>query len=130
MKKVCHADFGLYFYGMERELMVFYKELYCDEVTFRHKKKIVRRLRRNAGQLGVYVIALAGGNDLFDIFHVANLKQPCFPKESLQVVGLASNYEEALKLAIKMISDFYDMYGTYQFKEELRKTEDKKWHSF
>ena len=110
--------------------MTFYKDLYCDETTAKNKKKIIRKIRRNAGQLGVYVIALSNGADLFDIFHVANLKQPYFPKDTLIVMGMASSYEEALKLVIKMISDFYNTYGTYQFKDMLLKTEEPKWRFF
>lgn len=110
--------------------MTFYKELYCDETTSKSKKKIIRKIRRNAGQLGVYVIALSNGNDLFDIFHVGNLKQKYFPKESLHIIGIASSYDESVKLVIKIITDFYKAYGTYQFKEKLLKTEDKKWRFF
>ena len=107
--------------------MTFYKELYCDETTSKSKKKIIRKIRRNAGQLGVYVIALSNGNDLFDIFHVGNLKQKYFPKESLHIIGIASSYEAALKLVQDMIQNFYEMYGTYDFKGKILE-DDKEWY--
>lgn len=110
--------------------MTFYSELYCDEITLKNKKKIIRKIRRNAGQLGVYVISLSEGNDLFDIFHVGMLKQKYFPKQELHIIGLASSYDEAVRLVMDMLHDFFKAYGTYQFKEKLLFSEESKWRSF
>lgn len=110
--------------------MTFYSKLYCDENIQKKKKKIIRKIRRNAGQLSVYVIALSEGGDLFDIFHVGMLKQKYFPKEQLHIIGLASSYEMAVKLAARMITDFFAAYGTWQFKEKLLVLEEAKWRSF
>lgn len=110
--------------------MTFYSSLYCDENIRKKKKKIIRKIRRNAGQLGVYVIALSENSDLFDIFHVGMLKQAYFPKEELHIMGLASSYEMAVNLAVQMVTDFFDIYGTWQFKEKLLVSEEAKWRCF
>lgn len=113
-----------------KRTMTFYRELYCDEDIKKKKKKIIRKIRKNAGQLGVYVIALSKGSDIFDIFHVGMLKQKYFPKEDLHIIGLASSYDMAIKLAANMVMDFFSAYGTWQFKEKLLFLEESKWHSF
>ncbi len=110
--------------------MTFYSSLYCDENIRKKKKKIIRKIRRNAGQLGVYVIALSESSDLFDIFHVGMLKQAYFPKEKLHIMGLASSYEMAVNLAVQMVTDFFAIYGTWQFKEKLLVSEEAKWRCF
>ncbi len=110
--------------------MTFYSGLYCDENIQKKKKKIIRKIRRNAGQLGVYVIALSESSDLFDIFHVGMLKQAYFPKEDLHILGLASSYEMAVNLAVQMVTDFFAIYGTWQFKEKLLVSEEAKWRCF
>lgn len=110
--------------------MTFYRDLYCDENIQKKKKKIIRKIRRNAGQLSVYVIALSKGSDLFDIFHVGMLKQAYFPKEELRIIGLASSYEMAVDMAARMVMDFFAAYGTWQFKEKLLVLEEAKWRSF
>lgn len=111
-------------------MMTFYNDLYCDESIQKKKKKIIRKIRRNAGQLSVYVIAVSAGSDLFDIFHVGMLKQTHFPKDELRIIGLASSHEMAVNLAVRMVMDFFAAYGTWQFKEKLLVLEESKWRSF
>ena len=73
----------------------------------------------NLGQISVYTVSLAAGNDLFDIMHCANFKQKYYDRKSLRIVGIASSHEEAVRLVEKMIPDFYERFGTYHFKEDL-----------
>lgn len=99
--------------------MYFYRNMYCDDVIKAKKKRILRKLRMNAGQFSVYTVSLAAGNDLFDIMHSANIKQKYFDRKHLYIIGIASSYEEATMLVQKMIPDFYQKYGTYRFKHHL-----------
>lgn len=110
--------------------MMFYSKLYCDEHTARRKNKVIRKLRRNAGQVHLFLITIAENDNLFEILHCANLKQPYFPKKDLKIVGLASNYNAAVNLVISMIHDFSSKYHTYHFKESLLLEEEQKWRSY
>lgn len=107
--------------------MYFYRQMYCDDAIKAKKNKILRRLRMNAGQLSVYTVSLASGADLFDIMHCANIKQKYFDRKHLYVIGIASSYEEATGLAGKMVMDFHQKYGTYQFKKFLLEN-NKDWY--
>lgn len=107
--------------------MYFYKKMYCDEKLQDKKKRILRKLRMNVGQLSVYTITMAGGNDLFDIVHCANFKQKGYDKKNLHILGIASSYEAAIVLVQRMICDFYETYETYHFKDKLIEN-DKDWY--
>ena len=52
--------------------MKFYKHLYVGE-GIKHPNKVKWKLRRNAGQFQIYVIALAAGKDQLEIYHCAFL---------------------------------------------------------
>jgi len=103
--------------------MYFYKKLYVDDTIKKKTKSICWKLKHNSGQLDIYVISLACGNDLFDIFHCANLKQKSFPRENLYVVGIAKGYDNAVLLAKDMVMDLYQKYNTIHFKESFMKAE-------
>lgn len=107
--------------------MYFYKKLYCDEIIEQRKRKVIRRLRVNRGQIQVYTISLAVGTDLFDIMHCANFKQKNYNRKNLYIVGIASSYESAVEMVEKMVLDFYKRYETFQFKEMLLEN-SKEWY--
>lgn len=107
--------------------MFFYKKLYCDEKIQQNRKKVIRRLRMNRGQIMVYTISLAGGNDLFEIMHCANFKQKYYNTKDMHIIGLAASYESALALVQKMVMDFEKKYETFQFKEKLLEN-NKEWY--
>lgn len=107
--------------------MYFYRKMYCDEKLQSRKKRVLRKLRMNVGQLSVYTISLAYGKDLFDIMHCANFKQKGYDRKNLYIIGIASSYEDAAILVQHMIHDFYKMYATYDFKGKLLEN-DKDWY--
>lgn len=97
--------------------MHIYKKLYCDEQTESKKKNIIRKLRFHAGLMpDIYVIAVAQGDDYFDLIPGYTLKQKAYPMKDLHIMGLASGYDSALDLVQQMIADFTDKYETYRFK--------------
>ena len=82
------------------------KELYLSERTAKKKDKIIRKADRGVGMVSIYFISLASNEqNLFDIFHAAHLKQPAFYKQNPFVVGIASDYEEALEMTRQMVED-------------------------
>ncbi|HJA94391.1 MAG TPA: hypothetical protein H9717_14980 [Candidatus Eisenbergiella merdipullorum] len=79
--------------------MKFCRDLYVGE-TIRNPEKVKWKLRHNAGQFSVYVIALAASSDQLEIIHSGYLKQRCFDTEHMLVVGLASSRQEAVEIVI------------------------------
>lgn len=104
--------------------MYFYKQLYTDEKTTKKQAKICRRLRMGIGQLKVYVIAVGHGDDLFEIYHAATLKQKGFPREDVVIMGLACEYASAVELATQMFQDLYSKYGLYFKQTFLNQEQD------
>lgn len=104
--------------------MYFYKKLYTDETTYKKRGRICRNLKTGRGQLSVYVISVAKGKELFDIFHAATLKQKGYPKDELIILGIASSYDSAVAIGARMFEDLYQKYGL-TFKETfLREEQD------
>ena len=80
--------------------MKFYRHLYVSE-SIRNPEKVKWKLRVNAGQFSIYIIALAKSDDQLDIFHCALLQQKFYDKEDLFIVGLAASYTEAVEMCIR-----------------------------
>lgn len=81
--------------------MKFYRHLYVSE-SIRNPEKVKWKLRANAGQFSIYIIALAKSDDQLDIFHCALLQQKFYDKEDLFIVGLAASYTEAVDMVVAM----------------------------
>lgn len=97
--------------------MYFYKNLYLSDNLSKKKNRICWNIKHNRGQLNVYVIAVAYGKDLFEIYHSATLMQKGFPKEQVYIMGFASSNEEAMELLTNIVKDFMKRYDTIYFKE-------------
>lgn len=82
--------------------MRFCRKLYVGG-TIRNPEKVKWKLKHNAGQFSVYVIALAAApGDQLEIIHSGYLKQRCFDTEHMLVVGFASSRQEALEIVIQL----------------------------
>jgi hypothetical protein len=89
-----------------------YKRLYVGDSLTGKEDKVIRKIRQNALQPGVYVIVLAdNGKDNFRIISSLELLQKGYPKEDLTVIGIAKGKEEAFLLVGKIIQDIYDQTG-------------------
>ena len=88
--------------------------------SVRYINKVKWKLKHNVGQLNIYVISLAYGNDLFSIHHCAYLKQKIYHKHPLFVIGIANGYDEAIKLVQKIVEDIYEKTGEYKIKDYLK----------
>lgn len=94
------------------------KELYLSERTAKKKDKIIRKANRGVGMVSIYFISLASNEEnLFDIFHAAHLKQAAFYRQDPFVVGIASDYDEALEMARQMVEDIYRETGGFRVRE-------------
>ena len=103
------------------------KNLYVTEKTAPKKDKIISKANRGVGMFQVYFIALASNEEnLFDIFHAAHLKQPLFYRQNPFVVGIASDYDEAVELVQKIIDDIYRETGAFRVREYFGAVQQEK----
>lgn len=98
--------------------MKFYKYLYIGD-TVTDPAKVKRKLKRHAG-VNVYVVTIASGNDQLEIYHSAYLKQRYYRYHPPVVVGLASGYEEAVQIILKITQECLDATGSCNLKEYLK----------
>ena len=99
--------------------MYLYQSLFTDETVASQKKKILRKLWMNIGQLDIYLICLNGGQDQFDIIHTGVLKQKRYPKKDLYLLGIAKGWQSAAELSGQIYMHFFDRYQKTEFKEDL-----------
>ena len=80
----------------------FYKDLYWG--TSVKKRSIVKwKLRLGMGQFGIYcVVKPQMGNDQLEIINCAFLKQKYFRYHPAYVYGIASGYNEALDIILRI----------------------------
>ena len=94
------------------------QNLYLTEKTAGKKDKIIRKANRGVGMFSIYFVTLASNEEnLFDIFHAAHLKQPAFYRQNPFVVGIASDYDEAVELVRQMVEDIYRETGALRVRE-------------
>lgn len=103
--------------------MKFYKNLYAADSCREKKRKICWKLKHNAGQLSIYIIALSSENNLLEIYHCAFLQQKYYNKKTLFIVGIAGGYEEAIEVTQKIIMDVYNKTGGFKMKEYFTNNE-------
>lgn len=94
--------------------MNWYSELYIGDGAKPKAKKIIRKLKRNAGQIDIYLITLAAnGQDMLDIINAAYLKQPVVRRNLPLIVGIAKGYDEAVGLVQEMLLETYEQTGGF-----------------
>lgn len=98
--------------------MKFYKNLYVGD-TIKDVKKVKRKLLFNAGQLGIYVIALCRGRDQLEIYHCAFLQQKYYRKNPPYIIGVANGYEEAVEIVRQIAAEAYECNGNCDLKKYI-----------
>lgn len=102
----------------EEERMKFYKKLYTGK-SIKNPALVKWKLKHNAGQIKIFVIALAPGDDLLEIYHCAFLQQKFYKKYPPFIVGIAGSYDEALDLAASVVEEVYANTGGYAVKDYI-----------
>lgn len=97
--------------------MKFYKYLYIGD-NINNVFAIKERLRIHA-VTNAYVICLAQGTDQLEIYHAAYLKQKYYRKHPPIIVGIASDYDEAVEIVIKITKESIEHTGTCNLKDYL-----------
>ena len=104
--------------------MKWYKNLYVGESIEHKQKKIIWKIKHNAGLLNTYVIAFASNNqNILDIIPTTNLMQKAYPQKELMIIGIAGSYEEALELTRRIIDDTYTNTGKVDVYNYLKNLE-------
>lgn len=98
--------------------MKFYKYLYAGD-TIKNLPKMKWKLKHHAG-VNLYVITIAQGADQLEIFHGAYLKQRYFRYHPPIVVGIASNYEEAVQIIMEITQECLNVTGACNLKDYLK----------
>lgn len=94
--------------------MKFYNNLYMTRFCERRKNKLCRRLKAGKGPVTIFVIVLAEGSDLLEIYHASFLRQSYYKKQELMVMGIAETHSGAVGLCTKIILDLYQDTGDFQ----------------
>ena len=86
----------------KRGFCKFYKELYWGE-SVKNRTVVKWKLKRGSGQFGIYcVVKPEGGSNQLEIINCAFLKQQYFLYHPAYVFGIASSYEEALGIVLRI----------------------------
>lgn len=100
--------------------MTWHENLYVGESIVHKTNKIKWKICHNAGQLSIYVIALASNEqNLLDIIPARELMQKGYPKQKLYIVGLAKGYEEAVEVAASIVDEVYQATGSFAVRSYL-----------
>lgn len=92
--------------------MKYYYNLYMDEYVKDNQGKIRKKIEKDKWQLQIYLITLAKNSvNHLEIFPSALLLQKAVSKDELFIVGMTSNYENALELVEKITQEVYDETG-------------------
>jgi len=107
--------------------MKWYKDLYVGE-SIQHKyEKIKWKIKHNAGQIDIYVIAIASNpQNLLDIIPAQELMQKGYPKKELFVIGLAKGMKEAHEIVTQIIDEVYQKTGGFGILPYLQTKKDSK----
>ena len=105
--------------------MKFYKDLYVGE-TVEHVGMIKQKLKIHA-MVRVYLVTLASGDDQLEIYSSVLLKQKYFRKHAPIIIGIASDYEEAVSIVQQIVGESLERTGKCDLKEYLKlKVKDQK----
>ena len=103
-----------------RAHMTWLDDLYVGESIVHKTNRIKWKICHNAGQLNIFVIALASNeSNLLDIIPAKELLKKGFPKQNLYVVGLAKGYDEAVEVAASIVDLVYHKAGGFAVKKYL-----------
>lgn len=102
--------------------MKFYRHLYCSESLKKRKRKIIWKIKHNAGQVSVYVIALSDKKDeQLEIFHSGQLLQRYYRIYPPYIIGIADGYTEAIELFQSIAEEVYRQTGGLDIKGYIQK---------
>ncbi len=102
-------------------ILIFYPKLYIGEgIKERKLDKIKKKLETKPLLSNVYVLTFAqNSSDQLEFFDARLLAQSFYKDYPLQVVGIAKDYTDALKLVERIVQECLDSRGDCRLKEYL-----------
>ncbi|MFP3154978.1 hypothetical protein LQZ18_11260 [Lachnospiraceae bacterium ZAX-1] len=98
--------------------MIWYRNMYASENIAHKKERIKWKIKHNAGQINIYVIALAANpKNLLEIIPAIEMMQKAYPKKDMFIVGIAKGYEEAVDLIVQIIMEVYRATDGFQVRD-------------
>jgi len=107
--------------------MRWYDRLYVGEKAKKDRYGIIQAVR-NQKLSGYYVLTPPSNErNLLDIYPALTLHQPYYEEKDLLVVGVAADYEDAVRLTGKIVGEVYKKTGGFDvsgflFREEGEQT--------
>ena len=98
--------------------MKFYKYLYVAD-SVKHIEVLKQKLRIHAA-VNAYLITLALGDDQLEIYSAILLKQKYFRRHAPIIIGIASDYDEAVAIVQKIVEECLKDTGGCDLKEYLK----------
>lgn len=98
--------------------MRFYKNLYVGD-TVKKPNQIKNKLKRGSKLLGIYVVALASGEDQLEIYHSLLLQQPYYKEKNPFIIGIAASYDEAVSIVCRITEETVEQNQNADLKKYL-----------
>jgi len=93
--------------------MRWYDRLYVGEKAKKSRYEIIQSIR-NGKLSGHYVLTPSlSGKNLLDLYPAFTLLQPYYKKQDLLVVGIAADYEDAVRLSGRIVAEVYKKTGGF-----------------
>lgn len=106
--------------------MIWYRKLYIGEGIGKKASKVKWKIKHNAGQIDVYVVALAANkNNLMDIIPAVAMLQKYYPKKDMFIIGLARGYQEAVYMVSDIVQEVYENTGGTNVREYILERHNK-----
>lgn len=102
-------------------MTVWYEHLYMGAKAKRHRFAIIQDIRNKKPRSGVYVITPpSNGENVLDIYPTETIFKDYYADKELMILGIAMGYQEALKLAARIVNEMYQETGTFRILEYLK----------
>ena len=100
--------------------MKFLKHFYVSK-SIENVNKVISRLKRNVGQISVYVTAISQNPaEQLDIYHCSVLQQKYFRKnKNFTIVAITGSHKEAVQFVTYLTEDCLKTRGDCKIKEYL-----------
>lgn len=100
--------------------MELYPRLYVGE-SVNNPDKLIHKLQKHAKRVNAYVITLSKNPyDQLEIYQAGYLSQKYYKENPPYIIGIASNYEEAVEIIIRIAEETVSVRGDCRLKEYLK----------
>lgn len=101
--------------------MKFLQELYLGELAAPKVEQIVKKIKNDQLVPNLYLIVMSTHPDnMLDLIPQKDVLQKGYPKEQLQVVGLADNKKEAFALVQLIVEEAFALTGSADIRTYLK----------